>query len=103
MISEVKALGEYLRFEITLDQLRPRIVESISFDFSDAAHRRIQYSASVASIPSPMVTPEKVRFGYARWKALSEEGIVLSHWAAMLLMNDAYDFDDSQPYHDRMV
>jgi hypothetical protein len=87
-----KALEEYAALKISLDQLRESLRGVLEFDFQDKERRLTSHYGT----PDPGVRVELKHIRDAMDKHASGEVSTeqLADWATMLLLNDAYRWDD---------
>ena len=89
---EREALVEFARLEISLDDLCGRLREMLAINFGSKERR----SNSQFLAAEPGIQIEKQHFQHAVDQRT--KGVIaarqLSDWAAMLIMNDAYDWQE---------
>jgi hypothetical protein len=86
-----RALEEYAQLRINIEELRERLGSVLDFSFSPDERRLSTYHG----LPKPAIRIELAHIRSAMDKHLREDISTkeLSDWAAMLLMNDAYDWE----------
>jgi hypothetical protein len=86
-----RALEQYSWFEVGIDEIRRVLRDVMEFNF-EVEKRWLNTSFLV---PEPGIRITRAHIANAlnkkREKLITERDLV--HWASMLLMNDAYDFD----------
>ncbi len=86
-------MAEFARLTVTLEELCERLGGMIAVDFG--SHGRRITSHFAASEPGIRITKGHIAKAIARRAADEISARELSNWAAMLLMNDAYDWSES--------
>jgi hypothetical protein len=84
-------LGQFVHMEITLDELLARLNGAITLEISPTERRLTSHLTP--QFPSVRVEKRDVQTAIERYRKgeISERRLV--RWAAMLLMNDVYDWE----------
>jgi hypothetical protein len=89
--TELKALEQFARLEITIEDLRNAIKDVFQFDFKERERR----SSSQFRVPEPGIRINQTQIRVAMDKRARGEITTdqLADWATMLLLNDAYSWE----------
>jgi hypothetical protein len=89
-----RALEEYAQLKIAIEELRERLRDVLEFTFtSDERRLSTHYGVPNPGIRIELRHIQNAMDKHARGEMTTRE---LSDWAAMLLMNDAYDWEGSE-------
>jgi hypothetical protein len=92
---QLDCLRRFLHFEIEAEDLRPILSPLVTFTLDSPGNdQTVNFSAAIPIHPV-RITPQDLDFAIERAKSGEISERRLQQWATMLLMNDAFGWDES--------
>lgn len=93
---ELRCLEQFARFEISLRQLRLCLRRVLKFDFDAKANKGTRTMETNFLVPEPgvLITRQDIDTALTKKERGELTAQQLIEWATMLLLNDAYEFDE---------